>query len=248
MRALTNQPIGFLVMAAGHSKRFGDNCKLTAALEGSTVLGCVLNQIKQACVYRSCFIKEGKTAAQAIGPAPIYVVTNTTNTDVQHLAKSYGAEVITLPTASTGLGCSLAFGVKATAHLKGWVVCLGDMPWISFQVYAQVLQRAYNACGLNASRLIEHRDCQVQIQDDGGIQAKGIQDKGIQDKGIQIAPSINGRRGHPVFFSQYYYTKLAALNADKGASSLIDDRLQTFNIDDAQALKDIDKPQDIPIK
>ncbi|WP_053980100.1 nucleotidyltransferase family protein [Marinagarivorans algicola] len=231
MRTLIHQPVGFLVMAAGHSKRFGESCKLTAAFGGSTVLGCVLNQIQQACVHRP-----SSTADHTIAPAPIYIVTNTNNIAVQNLAKRYDAEAITLPAASAGLGCSLAYGVKATAFLSGWIVCLGDMPWIPAHIYAQVLQRAYNACSLDIGSLSQRDMYQAQMSESSPM------------KGVQIAPSLKGQRGHPVFFSQYYYSQLAALKGDKGASSLIDDRLQTFNIDNAQALQDIDTPQDIGIK
>lgn len=194
-------------MAAGQSTRFGARCKLMAPLNGDTVLGHVLSRIHQANVNNHC---------------PIHVVTHAQNKHVQALAQSRGASVVVMPAPSAGLGCSLAYGVKATGHWQGWIICLGDMPWIPATVYAEVLRRAYDACKaniLNAGRIC---------------------------KPVQIAPLMDGRRGHPVFFSQYYYKPLIQLNTDKGASNMISCNIQLFPINDEQALKDVDCPEDIP--
>ncbi|MET0440665.1 MAG: nucleotidyltransferase family protein, partial [Casimicrobiaceae bacterium] len=41
-----------------------------------------------------------------------------------------GARVIECATADEGMGASLACGVSASADAAGWVIALGDMPWI----------------------------------------------------------------------------------------------------------------------
>lgn len=41
-----------------------------------------------------------------------------------------GASVIECERADEGMGASLACGVSASADVAGWVVALGDMPWI----------------------------------------------------------------------------------------------------------------------
>lgn len=42
-----------------------------------------------------------------------------------------GCEIVWCPEAQTGMGHSLAAGVRATADASGWVVALADMPFIS---------------------------------------------------------------------------------------------------------------------
>lgn len=42
-----------------------------------------------------------------------------------------GARVVACPRADEGMGASLACAVAAAADADGWVVALGDMPWIA---------------------------------------------------------------------------------------------------------------------
>lgn len=117
-------PIGFLVMAAGHSRRFG-RCKLTAQQPPnilpaeSSLLECVIAQISPI-------------------NAPIAVVTSSDKTSVQEALVSTSCELLSMETASPGLGDSIAFGVRATTDWAGWIVCLGDMPWLSTSIYRRV--------------------------------------------------------------------------------------------------------------
>ena len=114
-------PIGFLVLAAGHARRFG-RCKLTARLTPvQTVLGQVLDYIAP------------------VG-APVCVVTSEAKLGVLALAERKRVGVIKMPIDSSGLGESIAYGVAATQHWAGWIVCLGDMPWIDTNLYQQVWQ------------------------------------------------------------------------------------------------------------
>lgn len=46
------------------------------------------------------------------------------------LADVRGVEVTTCPEADLGLGRSLAWGVARSADADGWLVCLGDMPFV----------------------------------------------------------------------------------------------------------------------
>lgn len=63
-----------------------------------------------------------------------------------------------------------------------------------------------------------------------------------------VAPSYQGRRGHPVGFSARFAEPLAALSGDSGAKALIrahSDLLQSIDCDDAGVLRDIDQPADL---
>jgi molybdenum cofactor cytidylyltransferase len=49
-----------------------------------------------------------------------------------------GARVVRCASADDGMGASLACGVLATQDATGWVVALGDMPWIEPSTIARV--------------------------------------------------------------------------------------------------------------
>ena len=49
-----------------------------------------------------------------------------------------GARIVRCADAEDGMGASLACGVLATRDAAGWVVALGDMPWIETSTIARV--------------------------------------------------------------------------------------------------------------
>ena len=49
-----------------------------------------------------------------------------------------GARVVRCANADAGMGASLACGVLATGDAAGWIVALGDMPWIEPATIARV--------------------------------------------------------------------------------------------------------------
>jgi molybdenum cofactor cytidylyltransferase len=49
-----------------------------------------------------------------------------------------GARIVRCADADDGMGASLACGVLATRDASGWVVALGDMPWIETATIARV--------------------------------------------------------------------------------------------------------------
>jgi len=49
-----------------------------------------------------------------------------------------GARIVRCANADAGMGASLACGVLATQHAAGWIVALGDMPWIEPSTIARV--------------------------------------------------------------------------------------------------------------
>jgi molybdenum cofactor cytidylyltransferase len=63
-----------------------------------------------------------------------------------------------------------------------------------------------------------------------------------------VAPTHDGRRGHPVLFGGDWIPALRALNGDTGAQVLIrqaGDRFITVPTDDAGVLFDVDRPEDL---
>jgi len=54
------------------------------------------------------------------------------------LLNEAGCHVVYAPDAMRGMGASLAAGVRATPDANGWLVALGDMPWIAASTYETV--------------------------------------------------------------------------------------------------------------
>ncbi|MGZ8173399.1 MULTISPECIES: nucleotidyltransferase family protein [Methylobacter] len=70
----------------------------------------------------------------------------------------------------------------------------------------------------------------------------------LRSGAVMAAPCWQGRRGHPVGFSQILGPELAALSGDEGAKTVIQahlEQLRLVDCDDAGVLRDIDKPEDL---
>ena len=63
-----------------------------------------------------------------------------------------------------------------------------------------------------------------------------------------VVPSMHGRRGHPVGFSDSYLTRLQALTGDTGAREILKadvTLVEDINVDDEGIFSDIDVPDDL---
>jgi molybdenum cofactor cytidylyltransferase len=100
-----------ILLAAGQSTRFGSN-KLLHKLDDGTpmVLACARH-------------------LHNVLPRTIAVVEDAGN-DVASLLEQDGVTVIENPRASEGMGGSIACGVASNPDASGWIIALGDMPWI----------------------------------------------------------------------------------------------------------------------
>lgn len=108
-----------LVMAAGFGRRFrqsGTGNKLLAMLNGKPVLQHTLEN------------------ARATG-RPVFVVSQPSDEAVHRLTESESLIVC----SSQGLGESLAAGIRACSDYDGWVITLGDMPWLQTTSYLAVI-------------------------------------------------------------------------------------------------------------
>jgi len=122
-----------------------------------------------------------------------------------------GARVVRCANAQSGMGASLACGVLATRDAAGWVVALGDMPWIQSSTIACVAEAIARGAPV-------------------------------------AAPFYRGQRGHPVGFGAACLAALSALTGDDGAKSIVAqhrDDLARIEVDDAGALRDVDRPSDL---
>lgn len=117
-----------VILAAGHGQRYqalaGQGVdKLLARCTG-------LDGVERA-VFEHCLVNLGQAVVQRV------VVTRPHKREVIGLARAYGCQVVLLDSA--GMGDSLAAGVAATAHATGWLICLGDMPFIQPCTFDTVL-------------------------------------------------------------------------------------------------------------
>ncbi|CAK0756508.1 molybdenum cofactor cytidylyltransferase [Gammaproteobacteria bacterium] len=103
------QPVGIL-LAAGQATRFGSNKLLHPMSDGSPMV-VVAARAMQAVLGRVVVVirEEGILAS------------------VLQIAS---AEILICPTADAGMGASLACGISFTSDANGWVIALGDMPFI----------------------------------------------------------------------------------------------------------------------
>lgn len=121
-------PIGVIVLAAGQGTRFrqvagADRDKLLADCTGRD--GAVRSVIEQVLVSLPA------TLAKRV------LVTTEDRPQVARMAQAYGFEIVLIE--STGLGDSIAAAVAACPQLGGWLIVLGDMPFILPSTVEQVL-------------------------------------------------------------------------------------------------------------
>ncbi|MEX0423908.1 nucleotidyltransferase family protein [Providencia rettgeri] len=114
--------IGILILAAGKSERFqnagGKGSKLNLMLEKNTVFE--------------------KTLLNSIGSElPVHVVTRPDNEGVINNCLQFNIPYSLIN--SNGLGDSIAFGVKNTSNLDGWIIHLADMPYINSHLFTRIV-------------------------------------------------------------------------------------------------------------
>lgn len=123
-----SEPVGVIVLAAGQGSRFrqiagADRDKLLADCTGRD--GSVRSVIEQVLVS----VPAGLTKR--------VLVTTEDRPQVMRMAQAYGFEVVLIE--STGMGDSIAAGVAACPQLAGWLIALGDMPFILPSTFENVL-------------------------------------------------------------------------------------------------------------
>lgn len=114
-----SEPIGVIVLAAGQGSRFrqvagAEKDKLLADCTGRD--GAVRSVIEQVLVNLPATIERR------------VLVTTEDRPQVIRMAQAYGCEIVLIET--TGMGDSIAAGVAACPKCSGWLIVLGDMPFI----------------------------------------------------------------------------------------------------------------------
>ena len=108
-----------VLLAAGESTRFGED-KLVLPLANGTPMVC-------AAARRLRSATDALIGVVRPGPG-----------SVSQLLAAERAHVIECPDARLGMGHSIACGVRASAEADGWIIALGDMPFIESATIAAI--------------------------------------------------------------------------------------------------------------
>lgn len=130
-----SQPIGVVILAAGQGSRFRQ------------VAGDDKDKLLADCTGRDGAVRSVIEHVLANLPASLekrVLVTTEDRPQVIRMAKAYGCEIVLIE--STGMGDSIAAGVAACAQLGGWLMVLGDMPFIMPSSIEQVLMQMAQDC------------------------------------------------------------------------------------------------------
>jgi molybdenum cofactor cytidylyltransferase len=104
--------ISAILLAAGSGSRFGGG-KLLAQLPDGTPIG----------------VASWRNMASAVSRC--IVVVRAGDSALRHMFESEGAEVVECSDAHLGMSRSLIAGLRAASEADGWLIALGDMPYIS---------------------------------------------------------------------------------------------------------------------
>jgi len=120
-----------ILLAAGSARRFGAPKLMQPMHNGVPVAATAAHALIQALPNTLAVVKPGDHAL-------IEVFTE------------LGLQIVENPLADEGLGTSLAAGVSATAEADGWLIALGDMPWIQSATISALADRLENGASMVA--------------------------------------------------------------------------------------------------
>ena len=120
-----------ILLAAGASKRFGKN-KLLHRVHNNTPMVVLAARKLLRVVGRV-------TAVVRPGDEPL-----------TNLLVDEGIRVISCDRADQGMGMSLYFAIGANAEFEGWVVALGDMPYVEPETIMLILNSLKRGAALSA--------------------------------------------------------------------------------------------------
>lgn len=103
--------IAGILLAAGSSSRFGSNKLLHLLPDGTPIAIAAARKLKAA-------------------TSMTLAVVHPDNLALVDMFAAEGLTVVACPSATQGMGASLACGVRASSHAHGWIVALADMPFI----------------------------------------------------------------------------------------------------------------------
>src|SRR5262245_50537254 len=105
-----SKPTGILI-AAGQSRRFGADKLMHPLRDGTPLVLSSFRNLKPVC-------------------AEVVVVLRPDQEELAALLWNEGARIVVSQDSHAGMGYSLAAGVQASPDAHGWLLALGDMPYV----------------------------------------------------------------------------------------------------------------------
>jgi len=113
--------LSLIVLAAGASRRYGDDDKLLSPFRGEPLLSHVLRPLRQVSAHRHLAVVRPDAS------------------DVAELCRAAGFDTIENARADDGMAGSIATGIAAAADCDGAMIVLGDMPLIKRETISEVM-------------------------------------------------------------------------------------------------------------
>ena len=120
-----------VLLAAGSAGRFGAQKLLATLPDGEPIAVRAARSLLAAAPHSLAVVRPGDQALTRV------------------LADS-GLRIAVNERAAAGLGSSIAAGVSASADADGWLIALGDMPWIGTDTIRAVAEALLGGAGLAA--------------------------------------------------------------------------------------------------
>lgn len=107
-----DEPLTGLLLAAGSARRFGSDKLIALLPEGDFVVSAAARTLLAA-------------------TPKVVAVVRSRHSGAAWALQRLGIPLLVAPEARLGMGASLAAAVKHTAGARGWLIALGDMPYLS---------------------------------------------------------------------------------------------------------------------
>lgn len=132
---MTDHAIRTLLLAAGRSGRFGADKLVTPLPDGKPMVLATAEALRAGGADLLAVVGAAREPARAGAAA---------------LLRQAGIDVLDCPESAHGLGHSIACGVRASADAGGWLVALGDMPFVQPATVRRLLQALASGAALVA--------------------------------------------------------------------------------------------------
>ncbi|MFF7055230.1 NTP transferase domain-containing protein [Achromobacter spanius] len=222
-----------VLLAAGHGRRYAaiapGQDKLLALLgDGTPVALACARALRQATARTIVVLRADQTALRA-------------------LLESEGCEIVVVKADANGMGDSLATAARyLMQEARGVQVEQGEQAGQG----AQVVRDEQDMQAMQAQDQPAQSACLIALADMPWLRTDTCMQVAAATRRHRIvAPTWQGRRGHPVAFARDLWPELAALSGDVGARSvLMRHPVHELAVDDPGVLADVDAPGDLVSK